>query len=166
MPIGPKARFLNRDNLYAGETLNQLSYLEQKGLLAGLPALQDIVTAPDWKDTSEPLESRAKAYIDMNCAHCHSPGGFASNSALFMEYWRDVDTAYGVCKTPVAAGAGSGGLSYTIVRGDPDASIMVYRMDSNVPDVRMPERGRTVIHTEGVALVSEWIASLSGPPCQ
>jgi parallel beta-helix repeat protein len=166
MPIGPKARFLNRDNLYAGETLNQLSYLEQKGLLAGLPALQDIVTAPDWKDTSEPLESRAKAYIDMNCAHCHSPSGFASNSALFMEYWRDVDTAYGVCKTPVAAGAGSGGLSYTIVRGDPDASIMVYRMDSNVPDVRMPERGRTVIHTEGVALVSEWIASLSGPPCQ
>ncbi|MCX2976316.1 parallel beta-helix domain-containing protein [Candidatus Marimicrobium litorale] len=166
MPIGPKARFLNRDNLYAGETLNQLSYLEQKGLLAGLPALQDIVTAPDWKDTSEPLESRAKAYIDMNCAHCHSPGGFASNSALFMEYWRDVDTAYGVCKTPVAAGAGSGGLSYTIVRGDPDASIMVYRMDSNDSDVAMPEVGRTVIHTEGVALVSEWIASLSGPPCQ
>jgi parallel beta-helix repeat protein len=166
MPIGPKARFLNRDNLYAGETLNQLSYLEQKGLLAGLPALQDIVTAPDWKDTSEPLESRAKAYIDMNCAHCHSPGGFASNSALFMEYWRDVDTGYGVCKTPVAAGAGSGGLSYTIVRGDPDASIMVYRMDSNDSDVAMPEVGRTVIHTEGVALVSEWIASLSGPPCQ
>ena len=166
MPIGPKARFLNRDNLYAGETLNQLSYLEQKGLLAGLPALQDIVTAPDWKDTSEPLESRAKAYIDMNCAHCHSPSGFASNSALFMEYWRDVDTGYGVCKTPVAAGAGSGGLSYTIVRGDPDASIMVYRMDSNDSDVAMPEVGRTVIHTEGVALVSEWIASLSGPPCQ
>ena len=162
MPIGPKARFLNRDNLYAGETINQLSYLQQKGLLAGLPPLQDIVTAPDWEDTSEPLEDRAKAYIDINCAACHSPGGFASNSALFMEYWRDVDTGYGLCKTPVAAGAGSGGLSYAIVPGDPDASIVAYRMDSNESDVAMPEIGRTVIHTEGVALVREWIASLSG----
>ncbi len=165
MPIGPKARFLNRDNQYGGESINQLSHLEEKGLLAGLPSLQDIVTAPDWTDTSEPLESRAKAYIDINCAACHSPGGFASNSALFMEYWRDVDTGYGICKTPVAAGAGSGGLSYAIVPGDPGASIVAYRMDSNDPDVAMPEIGRTVIHDEGVALVSEWIASLSGPPC-
>ena len=48
---------------------------------------------------------------------------------------------------------------------DPSASIVAYRMDSNDPDVAMPEIGRTVIHDEGVALVSEWIASLSGPPC-
>ncbi len=29
---------------------------------------------------------------------------------------------------------------------------MTYRMDSNEPDVRMPEIGRTLIHEEGVAL--------------
>jgi hypothetical protein len=73
-----------------------------------------------------------------------------------------VDEIYGICKTPVAAGAGSGGLQYDIVPGNAAESIFDYRMDSNQPDVRMPEIGRTLIHTEGVALVREWINSLAG----
>ena len=163
MPIGPKARFLNTDNNYDGKTVNQLKRLEDTGALVGLPEdLSSIQTVPDWEDTAQPLEARAKAYLDANCAHCHNPGGFASNSALFLEFWREVDTAYGICKTPVAAGSGSGGLQYAIVPGDSDASITAYRMDSNEPDVRMPEIGRTLIHDEGVALVREWIDSLSG----
>ena len=94
--------------------------------------------------------------------HCHNPGGFASNAALNLEYWRAVDREYGICKTPVAAGSGSGGLQYAIVPGDADASITAYRMNSNEPDVRMPEIGRTVIHDEGVALIRQWIDSLAG----
>ena len=46
--------------------------------------------------------------------------------------------------------------------GDAEKSITVYRMNSNEPDVRMPEIGRTLIHDEGVALVREWINSLQG----
>tara|TARA_R110002110_G_scaffold415748_1_gene654822 strand:+ start:54307 stop:56682 length:2376 start_codon:yes stop_codon:yes gene_type:complete len=161
--IGPKARFLNRDNVYDGTAVNQLAYMEQQGVLAGLPDdLSTIDTVPDWEDTSANLQDRAKAYLDINCAHCHSPGGFASNSGMFSEYWRAVDTSYGLCKAPVAAGAGSGGLQYDILPGNADESIMAYRMDSNEPDVRMPEIGRSIIHDEGVALVREWIDSLSG----
>ena len=161
--IGPKARFLNRDNVYDGETRNQLAHMDELGVLIGLPDdPQTIDTAPDWQDTAVDLESRAKAYLDINCAHCHNPTGFASNSALFLEFWREVDTAYGICKTPVAAGSGSGGLNHGIVPGDADSSIMTYRMDSNEPDVRMPEIGRTMVHEEGVELVREWINSLSG----
>jgi parallel beta-helix repeat protein len=161
--IGPKARFLNRDNDYDGETVNQLTYMDRQGILVGLPEdLAAIETAPDWEDTSVDLESRTKAYLDINCAHCHNPTGFASNSALFLEFWREVDTNYGICKTPVAAGSGSGGLNYAIVPGNADESITHYRMNSNEPDVRMPEIGRTLIHDEGVALVREWIDSLSG----
>ena len=163
VPIGPKARFLNRDNLYEGESVNQLAYMAQQGVLAGLPDdLDSIDTVPDWEDTAADLQNRAKGYLDANCAHCHSPGGFASNSGLFLEYWREVDTSYGICKTPVAAGAGSGGLRFDIVPGNADQSITSYRMDSNQPDVRMPEIGRTLIHDEGVALVREWVNSLSG----
>ncbi len=163
VPIGPKARFLNRDNVYGGETVNQLAHLEAQGVLAGVPAdLAAIETAPNWEDTAAPLESRAKAYLDSNCAHCHNPGGFASNSGLFLEYWRPVDTAYGICKTPVAAGAGSGGLQYAIVPGAADQSILPYRMNSNETDVRMPEIGRSIVHDEGVALIREWINSQSG----
>jgi parallel beta-helix repeat protein len=161
--IGPKARFLNQDNVYDGQIVNQLTHMDQQGVLVGLPAdLESIDTVPNWQDTAASLEDRAKGYLDINCAHCHRPAGFASNSALFLDYWRDVDTSYGLCKTPVAAGAGSGGLQYDIVPGDSANSITTYRMDSNAPDVRMPEIGRSIIHTEGVALVEEWINSLSG----
>ncbi len=79
-----------------------------------------------------------------------------------MGYWRDVDTNYGLCKTPVAAGAGSGGMRFDLVPGDADASITPYRMNSNEPDVRMPEIGRSLVHDEGVALVREWINSMQG----
>jgi parallel beta-helix repeat protein len=162
-PIGPKARFLNMDNQYEGKAVNQLAYMEQEGVLAGLPDdLSSIDTVPHWEDTAADLQNRAKGYLDSNCAHCHNPGGFASNSGLFMEYWREVDTQYGICKTPVAAGAGSGGLKHAIEPGDAAASITTFRMDSNEPDVRMPEIGRSVIHEEGVALVREWINSLTG----
>ena len=161
--IGPKARFLNMDNEYDGETVNQLRYMEQVGALVGVPEdLETIDTVPDWEDTAASLEDRAKGYLDMNCAHCHRPEGFASNSALFLDYWREVDESYGICKTPVAAGSGSGGFQYDIVPGDSDTSILSYRMDSNEPDVRMPEIGRTLIHDEGVALIEEWINSQSG----
>lgn len=162
-PIGPKARFLNTDNQYDGKTVNQLAYMEQQGVLVGVPEdLESIETVPAWDDPAADLQNRAKGYLDANCAHCHSPGGFASNSALFLEYWREVDTSYGLCKTPVAAGAGSGGLRFDIVPGDADASITAYRMNSNEPDVRMPEIGRSVIHEEGVSLIREWINSLHG----
>ncbi|MEP5567626.1 MAG: SO2930 family diheme c-type cytochrome [Halioglobus sp.] len=163
VPIGPKARFLNQDNVYDGKTVNQLTYMEQQGVLVGLPDdLESIDTVPRWDDTAANLQNRAKGYLDANCAHCHNPGGFGSNSGLFMEYWRDVDTNYGLCKTPVAAGAGSGGLRFDLVPGDADASITPYRMNSNEPDVRMPEIGRSVVHDEGVALVREWINSMQG----
>lgn len=163
IPIGPKARFLNMDNVYAGKRANQLEYMWEQDVLVGLPAdLDSIDTVPAWDDPAADLEARAKGYLDINCAHCHTPDGFASNSGLSLEYWREVDTAYGICKQPVAAGSGSGGLKNDIVPGDADASITVYRMDSNEPDVRMPEIGRSLVHDEGVALIREWVNSLSG----
>ena len=163
VPIGPKARFLNMDNTYSGKRVNQLAHMQTLGVLDGVPAeLTSIQTVADWQDTAAPLENRAKAYLDSNCAHCHNPGGFASNSGLFLEYWRPVNTAYGICKSPVAAGSGSGGLKYDIVPGAAAESIMAYRMNSNDADVRMPEIGRSVIHEEGVALIREWINSQSG----
>ena len=44
----------------------------------------------------------------------------------------------------------------------PDASILIYRMESTEADVKMPELGRNLVHTEGVALTREWITGLTG----
>ena len=51
---------------------------------------------------------------------------------------------------------------YGIVPGAPDDSILIFRLESVEPAVRMPELLRQTVHTESVALVREWISSLEG----
>src|SRR3546814_5646478 len=68
---------------------------------------------PQWDDPKAgSVAERARAYLDVNCAHCHNPAGSASNSGLFLR-WTDDPTGvnYGIGKRPTAAGRGSGGRS-------------------------------------------------------
>ncbi|AEI47563.1 SO2930 family diheme c-type cytochrome [Runella slithyformis] len=159
-PIGPSARQLNGDFEY-GEKENQLIHWQKAGLLTGLPALAQVPKAPVWNDpASGSLETRARAWLDINCAHCHRSDGPAKTSGLHLNYDETDATQWGVMKAPVAAGRGSGGRQYSIVPGQPEKSILLYRMESTDPGEMMPELGRKTTHTEGVALVREWIRSL------
>ncbi|RMH39548.1 MAG: hypothetical protein D6689_16180 [Deltaproteobacteria bacterium] len=163
-PVGIKARHLNRDFDYGDGPVNQIAYLVDRGLLAGAPAdLGDVPRAPVWDDPATgSVDERARAYLDINCAHCHNPSGRARTSGLDLRAANSDPYSYGVCKPPVAAGGGSGGLQYSIVPGAPDESILIYRVESVEPDVQMPELGRTRVHAEGVALLREWIAAMDG----
>ena len=165
-PIGPKARLLNKELTYAEGVANQIDYWSDIGILTGAPIdTSSIDTIPLWGDTTADLDDRARGYLDINCAHCHSATGAGNTSGLFLDYTREFGTEVGDCKPPVAAGDGAGDLSYSIVPGDADASILPFRMDSNELDVRMPEIGRSVIHTEGVALIRDWINAMALVDC-
>lgn len=163
-PIGLKARHLNRLFDYPEGVENQLVYLENTGLLTGLPAdLAEVDQASVWDDESVgTLEMRARSWLDINCAHCHNPTGAARTSGLDLSHAQTNPYEYGVCKGPVAAGGGSGGRQYNIVPGRPDDSILVYRLESIELDVRMPEVGRQQVHDESTALIRAWIESLPG----
>lgn len=157
MPIGPSARQLNGTYNYAENSEeNQLQYWEEHGLLLNLPEgkLPKIV---NYENENAPLADRARAYLEINCGHCHRPEGPAKNSALHLMASVDNPAAWGIGKTPIAAGKGSGGLKYDIVKGNADQSILVYRMESTDPGIMMPELGRKMVHTEGLALVKQWI---------
>ncbi|RDB05175.1 SO2930 family diheme c-type cytochrome [Runella aurantiaca] len=159
-PIGPSVRQLNGDFEY-GEKENQLVHWQKIGLLTELPALTDVPKAPVWNDpASGSLEARARAWLDINCAHCHRNEGPAKTSGLMLNHDETDLTKLGIMKAPVAAGRGSGGRQYSIVPGQPEKSILLYRMESTDPGEMMPELGRKTTHTEGVALVREWIRSL------
>ena len=54
------------------------------------------------------VEERARAYLDVNCGHCHNPSGLARTSGLYLNIEEMNPARYGVCKPPVAAGQGSG----------------------------------------------------------
>lgn len=163
LPIGPKARFLNRDYAYTGGNANQLAHWNAIGILTGAPLPQDAPRLPVWNDPLDGTEAlRAKAYLEINCAHCHSATGRARATGLWLMADQPLDATYGLCKPPVAAGSGSGGLKWDIVPGNAAQSILVFRQNSNDPAIRMPELGRSVVHTQGVDLVTNWINSLPG----
>lgn len=159
-PIGPKARNLNGDYAYPEGRENQLAHWTRLGLLTGAPSPATAPRTAVWTDEAEPLDGRARAYLDGNCGHCHNARGAASNSGLFLNLEESRAPVYGVGKRPVAAGRGSGGLLFDIAPGDPDGSIVVHRMASTEPGVMMPELGRSTVHEEGLALVRAYIASL------
>lgn len=104
--------------------------------------------------------------MDVNCSHCHSPTGAARTSGLDLRAANLEPYAFGVCKGPVAAGTGSGGLPYVIVPGDPSQSILTFRTGSTEADVKMPELGRNLVHDEGHALMVEWIAAMTPVGCE
>jgi uncharacterized repeat protein (TIGR03806 family) len=160
-PIGPKIRNLNRDFDYADGRANQLTKWTQAGYLTGAPSLADAPKLPEWDNPATgTLEQRARAWMEMNCAHCHNPKGPARTSGLDLRYEQDLLPKIGFYRTPTAAGRGSGGRLYDIVPGKPDESILMYRINSAEPGVMMPELGRRLVDQAGVALVREWIASL------
>jgi uncharacterized repeat protein (TIGR03806 family) len=160
VPIGLKARNLNGAHPYAEGRENQLAHWVRTGLLEGAPAPEKAPRTAVWDDPSEPLEGRARAYLDGNCAHCHNPRGMASNSGLNLDLEENRPSSLGVGKRPVAAGRGSGDLEVSIAPGHPEASILVHRMQSTEPGVMMPELGRSLVHEEGLALVREYIARM------
>lgn len=151
VPIGPTAWNLGPV---------RLRQWKRQGILTGVPGVLPVV--PHWDDGAAPVAIRARAYLAVNCAHCHNPNGPASNSGLFLDFNQSDPVATGIGKRPVAAGRGSGNREFAIVPGHPDRSILAYRMESTEPGVLMPELGRTLTHAEGVALIRAYIAEL--PP--
>ena len=153
-PIGPKVRHVDPDRLQA---------LVDAGALVDAPPRADWPAAIDAFDVATgTVEQRARAWLDINCGFCHNPRGAARTSGLYLDHLQTEPAKLGVCKAPVAPGRGSGGLQYDIVPGDPDKSIVMYRIMATEPEIRMPELGRNLVHDEGVTLVREWITAMTG----
>lgn len=162
-PIGPKARNLNRYINYSNTVVNQLRLWESLNMLEGLPAdLSEIDTMPAWTDESHSLEDRAKAYLDINCAHCHSDHGAAALSGLRLEYWRkSLDHTHGVCNSS----HGWRGGGYDIWPGEGEVSSITRRMNMTEAKDRMPPIGRILVDQKAVELMKLWIDSMPYQNC-
>jgi uncharacterized repeat protein (TIGR03806 family) len=161
--LGVKTAQLDRDGLNGD---GQLARLHAHGLLASVPAEDHVrFAAPD--EAGAELTLRARSYLDANCAHCHSAVGDAASKALYLDFANtdpasDPDANWGACKIPTSAGGATCGDTYDVVPGDPDHSIMICRMNSTQCKDQMPPLGRRIVHTEGIALIREWIANMPG----
>lgn len=161
-PIGLKARHINKPFPYAEGSENQIGHLVKIGYLTGAPAAAEAPRTADWRDPGESLDARARGYLDINCGHCHNAKGLARTTGLQLDATVQDPRRLGLCKPPTAAGPGTGGHSFDIVPGQPDQSIMPFRLAGTAPGIRMPEVGRSLSHEEGTALIRDWITAMKG----
>lgn len=160
-PIGPKPRNLDRDFNQNSGPSNQLARWIKDGVLQNLPDTTNVKALPVWNNPGTgTLDQRARAWLDINCAHCHQPDGGARQSGLDLRYTQTDPAQHGIMKMPIAAGRGSGGRLYDIVPGKAEGSVLVYRLESTEPGVMMPELPRRMIDVEGVQLIKDWINSM------
>lgn len=161
VPLGPTARNLNREFQQDHGHANQLEHWQDSGQLTGMPDQEQIPLLPVFHDESTGnVAQRARAWLDVNCAHCHSPTGTARTSGLDLRLSQTDLSKVGVWKSPVATGRGSGNHRFDIVPGKPEESILIYRLESDEAGVRMPNLARNLSHSESTAVIRAWIASM------
>ena len=80
MPIGPSARQLN--GALPGHSKNQLVEWAETGVLSEIPPLDELPKLVAYESKDAPLDKRARAWLEINCAHCHRPDGAAKTSGL------------------------------------------------------------------------------------
>ncbi len=156
-PIGPKPRNLNKSIAYQEGSMNQLMRWHQEGWIKND---FEFTTMADWNDMLASVNDRARAYLDINCGHCHIDGGSADTTGLYLDFQENRKVHLGYYKKPIATGRASNNLKYSIVPGKPEESILLYRMESLDPGIMMPESGRALEHKEAIELVSNWIKGL------
>jgi hypothetical protein len=163
--LGPRTAQLDRVFDHGAGPVNQLQHLGSLGLFDGpVPAASERVRLSAYDDTTATAEARARSYLDANCGHCHNPSADASFSGLFLNADNTLPIGLGVCRRPFSAG-GTGGNRYDIVPGRPEESVLVFRMRSEDPLIKMPELPTQTSDPLGVALVSAWIRGLRPEGC-
>jgi uncharacterized repeat protein (TIGR03806 family) len=163
--LGVRTSQLNHDLLYSetGRVSNQVFTWGQAGLIdvaLDQSTVESLVslTAPD--DATAPAEDRVRSYWASNCSMCHrgldtDPGVFAFWDARFEVPLEDQGVINGFSE--------SGPDDYLVVPGDAASSVLYRRSSSTLPGVAMPPVGRSVADPTYVALLEEWITSLSSP---
>ena len=157
-PLGPRTRQLDRDG--------QLEELDARGLLApSPPPPAERVHLTDPADEAAPLDDRARAYLEGNCAHCHNATAAAQSTGLRLELETTTPIDLGVCRSPFSAGPGTGGRAFDIVPGHPEQSILIFRVSSTEPELKMPEGPTRTSDAFGVTLLTQWIDAMTPEGC-
>jgi len=157
LPIGPKPQNINYDLAFKDGTKNQLEQWVAYGYLDDYP--ENITSAVNWEDTSQPLDLRARSYLDINCAHCHSDKGYCNYPPMRFAFNKTDDPKnLGVC---VQHGFDiDESLTHIVSPKHTDKSALLFRMTSTLDEFKMPIIGRIQQHKEGVQLIEQWINSL------
>lgn len=164
IPIGIKPQNLNHNFSYTTGAKNQLAKWIEVGYLENnLP--QSMTSTVNYEDASQPLEMRVRSYLDINCAHCHQTNSHCDYRPMRFAFSETANLSnMGVCIDTQDMADFPPALSKIVNPNNINRSMLYYRLNTDNESFRMPLLGRTEIHTEGVALIEQWINSLSTCP--
>ena len=152
--LGFNTAQLNREILVDGKKVNQLSALEKAGYLdRTVPPPQTLSKLAPLEDKSVSEEYRVRSYLEVNCSHCHQPGGAARsgwdgrvNTATDRANLIDglLHENFGSQKNRV------------IVPGAADKSVLLKRM-SQRGEIKMPPIASNLPDLKASKLIEHWI---------
>lgn len=159
--LGPKARQLNGDHVYAdGRTDNQLrtwNYLQMFGAGFSEKSIGGYAKICRVDDAAASLESRVRSYLDANCAHCHRPGGTGAQwDARFDTPLEKQNLFSGDLRDTMGISGAK-----IVAPGDSARSMMHVRMSSTTLGQQMPPLTRNVVDKVAVETLEKWIKELS-----
>lgn len=155
--LGLNTAQLNRNA--SGSETNQILQWASKGYVS-LPQDLNLETAPRFcspADTSVDLATRARVWLDVNCAMCHQPKG-PGNANIDLRYATKLE-ATGTVGVPPAQGHLEIENALLISPGNPQQSLMLHRIET-LSEGRMPSVGSNQVDPLGVQLLKDWIKSL------
>ncbi|MFK7950790.1 MAG: hypothetical protein AB8G11_24605 [Saprospiraceae bacterium] len=135
IPLGTTLKNLNREVTRNGSNINQLTHLQSVAILNQFDVTQ-ASSMVNYKDVNVSLEERARAYLDINCAHCHNPTGWEESAE------QDLDLRYEVS------------LNQTGIEGEAND------INEFLTSGEMPLIGTTILDDEGVDFIIDFINSL------
>jgi uncharacterized repeat protein (TIGR03806 family) len=157
--LGLTGRQLNRAHSYGGTSTNQLRALEAAALFKGkLPKSdQELGYIADPWDSAQPLEDRARAYLGVNCAVCHTDAG-GGNARMELDLKTPRERMNILAARPQHDTFGITN-AMLVAPGDPPGSVLVHRL-SRRGRGQMPPLGTSRVDERAVQLMRDWIAQL------
>lgn len=159
-PNAPHAEPLPKDAV-------TLRTLIARGLVRGLPA--HLSKGAPRIAAKTPTARAALGYLHGNCSYCHTLSGELANLKFSLQYPfasppaghpPAVTTTLGqISRYVPAAWEGAG---ERVVAGNPDRSVLAFRVASRNPVSQMPPVGTRIVDDEAVALIRRWIAEELG----
>lgn len=134
-PIGTSLLNLNRKIEVGSQSINQLQNLQEIGLLSDFD-ISSIPSMIDYKDESQSIQDRARAYFAINCGHSHNPNAWEEPAERNFDFRHE--TAFN--NTGIQNGKN--------------------RILEAIQDGEMPYIGTTMLNEEGVGLLIAYLESL------
>ncbi len=160
--LGPRTRQLNRPDR-ADPSVNQLDRFRHLGIFSnpfqGAPA--QLEAYPDWRSAADqPVDKMARAYLDANCAMCHSRHSIVQVPDLRFDLPLERMKLLG--RQTGQGRIGPAGVKI-ITPGDPMRSELLHRISRRGPR-QMPPLATNQDDLKAIRILMRWIDSLADHP--